>query len=199
MENSNAIRNRYLSDDKSFNIRNHLKNLQKEESSNLKGIEIRSTTKSLGKNDFLKLLITQLSSQDPTNPVKDQAFIAQMAQFSSLEQMKNVAKGMEKMQSKQNFNLVGKIVSGPDFVSGEDISGVVGAIIYDSSGKAFARIKGRTIDVDQINLISDPKVLNDQKQQNISNQQQSFESRAKQSETLENQPILNNINQENKN
>ena len=52
-----------------------------------------TTTKSndeLGKDDFLKLLVTQLQNQDPLSPMQDQDFIAQMAQFSSLEQMQNM-------------------------------------------------------------------------------------------------------------
>jgi len=44
----------------------------------------------LGKNDFLNLLVTQLRHQDPLEPMKDSDFIAQLAQFSSLEQLSNI-------------------------------------------------------------------------------------------------------------
>jgi len=46
--------------------------------------------KTLDKDDFLKLLVAKLSNQDPLNPQDDQAFVAQLAQFSSLEQLKNM-------------------------------------------------------------------------------------------------------------
>ncbi|EMO40035.1 putative flagellar hook capping protein [Leptospira noguchii serovar Autumnalis str. ZUN142] len=157
-----ATVNRYLEGDRSFNIRNHMENLEKEEKNGLKGIEIRSTVKSLGKDDFLKLLIVQLSSQDPTNPVKDQDFIAQMAQFSSLEQMNNISSGIQKMGNRQSFSLVGKLVSGPDFVNGENVAGIAGALFFDGEGKTFVRVNGRSIDVEQITLISDPVVLKEQ-------------------------------------
>ena len=57
----------------------------------------RKPQQALGKDDFLKLLITQLSHQDPTAPMQDKEFIAQMAQFSSLEQMTSMAADFSKL------------------------------------------------------------------------------------------------------
>ncbi len=57
----------------------------------------------LGKEDFLKILITQLTHQDPTEPMKDTEFVAQMAQFSTLEQMSNMNAEMAKV-----FNLISR-------------------------------------------------------------------------------------------
>ncbi|WP_206518745.1 flagellar hook assembly protein FlgD [Fervidobacterium sp. 2310opik-2] len=55
----------------------------------------RTTKKDLDKEAFLKLLITQLKSQDPLEPMKDRDFIAQMSQLSSLEQVMNMSKSVQ--------------------------------------------------------------------------------------------------------
>lgn len=63
----------------------------------------KKPSQNLGKDDFIKILITQLTHQDPTAPMEDKEFIAQMAQFSSLEQMTNMA---------QDFNRLANLLSG---------------------------------------------------------------------------------------
>lgn len=61
----------------------------------------------LGKMDFLNILVTQLRYQDPLNPMDDKAFIAQLAQFSALEQMTEQTKWA---QMSYGLNLVGHMV-----------------------------------------------------------------------------------------
>lgn len=71
----------------------------------------------LGKEAFLRLLVAQLQNQDPLNPMNDREFIAQMAQFTALEQMMNLNKTMENFIQQQTnskmfyySNLIGKEV-----------------------------------------------------------------------------------------
>jgi flagellar basal-body rod modification protein FlgD len=69
------------------------------------GKPARAMSPQLGMNEFLKLLMTQLTHQDPLNPMDDKAFIAQTAQFSSLEQLMSMNKNIEAMQqSRQQEN-----------------------------------------------------------------------------------------------
>jgi flagellar basal-body rod modification protein FlgD len=61
-----------------------------------------SKDSSLGKDDFLSLLVTQLQNQDPLNPMDSTAFTSQLAEFSSLEQLNNVNKNLEYLQMYQS-------------------------------------------------------------------------------------------------
>ena len=59
----------------------------------------RELVQTLGQQDFLKLLATQMSTQEPHKPMEDTAFIGQMAQFSSLEQSKSMQQDIESLQA----------------------------------------------------------------------------------------------------
>jgi flagellar basal-body rod modification protein FlgD len=70
---------------------------------------------SMGKDDFLKLFVAQLQHQDPMNPMQDSEFMGQMASFSTLEQITNVAKANDTIASSlgmsQSLSLLGKTVT----------------------------------------------------------------------------------------
>jgi len=63
--------------------------------------ETRLPAKTLGQDDFLKILATQFQAQDPLKPADDTSFIAQMAQFSALSQSSAMAKEMTQMRAAQ--------------------------------------------------------------------------------------------------
>ena len=65
----------------------------------------RNVKSELGKDAFLQILVTQLSNQDPMNPMEDQDFIAQLAQFSVLEELQTLSSGANFSQAS---SLVGK-------------------------------------------------------------------------------------------
>ncbi len=73
----------------------------------------------LDKDAFFKLMLTQMKNQDPTNPMQSHEMAAQLAQFSSLEQLNNIGKGIEGLStataSQGSFgalSFIGKVVSG---------------------------------------------------------------------------------------
>jgi flagellar basal-body rod modification protein FlgD len=76
---------------------------------------------SLGKDQFLKLFVAQLQHQDPMNPMNDSEFMGQMASFSTLEQVTNLATANEKiagsLTSSSAIGLIGRTVT---YVDGND-------------------------------------------------------------------------------
>jgi flagellar basal-body rod modification protein FlgD len=109
-----------------------------------------AATKSLDKNAFMKLLVSQLEHQDPLSPVANEDFVAQLATFSSLEQLEGLNQNVVAMialnqsnallsQLTQSSALIGKDVTWQDFDDQETHTGTVQSVkIVD--GLAVLRI-----------------------------------------------------------
>lgn len=136
--------------------------------------------KALGKDDFLKLLTTELRNQDPLSPMDNKDFISQMAQFSTLEQSNNMANSMEALSSgisslfqhsllSQGAALIGKQVAGMDSVGDSLVEGVVEAVKWlDGNPELQLRmsdgsIKGmemnEIISVSEVKKVAEPETI----------------------------------------
>ena len=108
---------------------------------------------SLGKEDFLKILLTQLANQDPTAPMEDRDFIAQMAQFSSLEQMTNMAADFARMTNMlSQSGAQGALGRNVEIYSGDEVvQGLVQAVTRDEMPQIL--VNGRFYNWDQVSMV----------------------------------------------
>jgi flagellar basal-body rod modification protein FlgD len=115
----------------------------------------QATTQSLDKGAFMRLLVSQLENQDPLSPVTNEDFVAQLATFSSLEQLEGLNQNVVAMialnqsnallsQLTQSSALIGKQVTWQDLETQETRSGTVESVkIVD--GLAVLRIDGQDV------------------------------------------------------
>jgi flagellar basal-body rod modification protein FlgD len=117
----------------------------------------RRVQDTMGKEDFLKLLIVQLENQDPTSPLEDKEFISQMAQFSSLEQMTEMNKTLSNLIMNYKLSLasslLGKEVEVLDRVKGDTISGVVSEITFGEEGPRIT-FNGISYSIDDVTKVA---------------------------------------------
>lgn len=102
---------------------------------------------SLDKDAFLQLLVTQMQYQDPLDPQDNSEYVAQLAQFSSLEQMTNVYKSVEDV-SKLVSNIDTSVLVGQlSSMIGKDIAWSQETVQLDASGKAIMDAEGNPVTV----------------------------------------------------
>jgi flagellar basal-body rod modification protein FlgD len=132
-------------------------------------------TQTLGKDDFLKLLVAQLKNQDPLKPTDSTQYVAELAQFSSLEQLTNVNDNLKTVQlfdqsinNAQAVNFVGKTIkaSGSMFEIGSGKPHEIQYQLGEDAAKVYVSIKDATgatvrkIEMDQMTAGSQSVVWN---------------------------------------
>lgn len=107
-----------------------------------------SINSKLDRDAFLKLLVTQMRLQDPTHTMEDKEFIAQLAQFSSLEQITNLSGEIKALArnnaSTQAVSLIGRTVEYLDVSSGASQTGTVESVRF-SDGSPVLVVGGAEV------------------------------------------------------
>ncbi|GAB4452952.1 MAG: flagellar hook assembly protein FlgD [Anaerolineae bacterium] len=110
---------------------------------------------SLGEDAFMKLLLAQMRNQDPLKPMEDKDFIAQLAQFNSLNQLTQMSKTLDELVKSQSLSqgsaLIGKTVSGLSS-DGSVITGVVSALQM-SGGSVTLEVDGKQIPLNNVHSV----------------------------------------------
>ncbi|WP_415908181.1 flagellar hook capping FlgD N-terminal domain-containing protein [Oleiharenicola sp. Vm1] len=123
---------------------------------NSTGGAARKTTKVLGSDDFMKLLAVQFQQQDPMKPMEDTAFIAQMAQFSALEQNKTMASQITALRADQQLlmgnSYLGRTVTVED-ADGKSVTGLVTALDNDATDGVTLSIDGKSYPLSSVRRI----------------------------------------------
>jgi flagellar basal-body rod modification protein FlgD len=113
----------------------------------------QTTDQALGRDAFLKLFTTQLKSQDPLSPMANEAFVSQLAQFSSLESMKamqtaieDMSLGMQKERMINGAGMLGRSIpsSTGSLIGGESRVSEVRANLPEGADKVIFSIKDAT-------------------------------------------------------
>ena len=116
----------------------------------------RNPNSQLDKNAFLQLLITQMRYQDPLNPVDDKEFLAQMAQFSALEQMQNMNATYQKSQA---YAMIGKNIVAETYNSltytVEEIRGTVTGVNM-KNGDPMLEVGDKDVPISDVVTVYDP-------------------------------------------
>ena len=117
-----------------------------------------SSNTAMQMEDFLQLLTSQISNQDPLEPMKDTEFISQMANIASLEQMQQFTKGFETFADSHKDMVaqayLGKMVNISE--DGTDVAGLVDSVEKNDDGEVFVTVGEKYYRPANITKVSNP-------------------------------------------
>jgi flagellar basal-body rod modification protein FlgD len=106
-------------------------------SSNTAAAVAAASNQFVSEQTFLQLLVTQLQNQDPLNPQDASQFVAELASFSSVEQLTSLSSSMASVLDSSVTNMIGKTVTVADSSNANGyVQGTVSAIVYYANGPA---------------------------------------------------------------
>lgn len=116
----------------------------------------RVPEKQLNQSDFLKILTIQLAKQDPLKPIDDQSFIAQMAQFSTLQQTSELSKSVAALRSAQELGAASTLIGKTVTVTDENQAEVMGVVYGVDTSEAAPRlvVDGKRYTMNSLKYIS---------------------------------------------
>jgi flagellar basal-body rod modification protein FlgD len=105
------------------------------------GVDSATATSTVGQDEFLRLFLTQLSFQDPLEPVDNREFLAQLAQFASVEQLRalneNIEGNLQVAASQQAVELLGRTVDISTSANGDFVTGQVTTVNFRQGSPAL--------------------------------------------------------------
>jgi flagellar basal-body rod modification protein FlgD len=125
-------------------------------------------TNVLGKDDFLKLLLTQMKYQDPTSPMDTDQMVQQEAQMTQLEQSMNMNENIEELVKITNSNNSGNAITYlgrevnipvPDSITGEYYTGIVDEVRF-RNGSPVLVVDGNEIAMTDVASVKIPEITN---------------------------------------
>ena len=125
----------------------------------LQGTQLKSKNFALKAEDFIKMMVTQLQNQDPTQPAKNEELLAQMSQIGQLESSTQLQDSLKTLVLQNNIgsagNLIGKMVNGLD-ENGAPVKGLVNSVRVQDGAVALELDSGKTLSMSNVTSIATP-------------------------------------------
>ena len=115
----------------------------------------RPPTKVLGQDDFLKLLTMQMQNQDPMNPQTNTDFVAQMAQFTTLEQSRSMTNSLQNIQARQDVQTAVQLLGKPVQLA-DGSMGMVEKVTLDKAGAPTLQVGTKNYSLAQVVAYDQP-------------------------------------------